>query len=98
MVIKRHIQFERKNDDLYTNVTISLQDALNGFELDIIHLDGHKVRVVRDKITWPGAKIKKKGEGMPNYENNNAKGDLYITFDVEFPKKELSAEQKQRKI
>ena len=29
---------------LYTNVTISLVDALNGFEMDIQHLDEHKVR------------------------------------------------------
>jgi hypothetical protein len=28
---------------LYTNVTISLVDALNGFEMDIQHLDEHKV-------------------------------------------------------
>lgn len=82
---------------MYTNITITLLDALNGFEVDIEHLDGHKVSVVRDKITWPGARIKKKGEGMPSYENNNVHGDLYITFDVEFPRKELSQEQKKCK-
>jgi DnaJ family protein B protein 11 len=32
---------------------------------------------------------------MPNYENNNVKGDLYITFDIEFPKTELTSEQKE---
>jgi DnaJ family protein B protein 11 len=58
-------------------------------------LDGHKVKIVREKITWPGAKIKKKGEGMPNYENNNVRGDLYITFDIDFPKNELTSEQKE---
>ncbi|CAD7085823.1 unnamed protein product [Hermetia illucens] len=95
-----HSRFERRGDDLYTNVTISLQDALVGFSMKIEHLDGHKVDVVRDKITWPGARIRKKGEGMPNYENNNLHGTLYITFDVEFPKKELSEEEKEeiRKI
>lgn len=35
--------FERRGDDLYTNVTISLVEALVGFEMDIVHLDGHKV-------------------------------------------------------
>ena len=40
----RHEHFERRGDDLYTNVTIGLVDALNGFEMDIEHLDGHKVR------------------------------------------------------
>ena len=89
-----HPQFERRNDDLYCNVTISLVDALSGFELEIEHLDGHKVKVTRDKITWPGARIRKKGEGMPNYDNNNLFGTLYITFDVAFPKGELSAEDK----
>jgi len=70
-------------------------DALNGFELDIPHLDGHKVHVVRDKITWPGARVRKKGEGMPNYENNNLYGVMYVTFDVAFPKGELDKEEKE---
>lgn len=90
-----HPKFERKEDDLYTNVTISLVDALSGFEMDIEHLDGHKVHVTRDRITWPGARIRKKGEGMPNYDNNNLFGTLYITFDVQFPKGELTKEQKE---
>nr|SVE74066.1 EOG090X02IK [Daphnia barbata] len=91
-----HSIFERRGDDLYTNVTISLADALAGFELDIEHLDGHKVHIVRDKVTWPGARIRKKGEGMPNYENNNLFGMLYVTFDVQFPKEELSTEVKEK--
>ena len=89
-----HDRFERRDDDLYTNVTISLVDALSGFEMDIEHLDGHKVHVTRDKITWPGARIRKKGEGMPNYDNNNLFGTMYITFEVQFPKGELTAEEK----
>lgn len=92
-----HAIFERKGDDLYTNVTISLQDALVGFKMEIEQLDGRKLTIEREKITWPGAKIKKKGEGMPNYENNNIRGSLYITFDVDFPKVQLSEEDKQSK-
>jgi DnaJ family protein B protein 11 len=53
--------------------------------MDVVHLDGHKVQITRDKVTWPGARMAKKGEGMPNYENNNVRGTLYITFDVNFP-------------
>lgn len=91
-----HTRFERRGDDLYTNVTVSLVDALSGFEMDIEHLDGHKVHVSREKVTWPGARIRKKGEGMPNYENNNLFGTLYITFDIEFPKGQLDAEEKEK--
>ena len=49
---------------------------------------------MRDKVTFPGAKIKKKDQGMPHYDNNHEKGDLYVTFDVAFPKGELPAETK----
>lgn len=45
-MFRRHRVFERRGDDLYTNVTISLVEALVGFEMDIVHLDGHKVLVV----------------------------------------------------
>lgn len=66
-----------------------------GFTLDIDHLDGHKVPITREKVTWPGARIRKNGEGMPNYENNNLRGTLYITFDVEFPKTQLGDTEKE---
>lgn len=36
--------FERRGDNLYTNLTITLRDALVGFTVDIKHLDGHLVR------------------------------------------------------
>ncbi|KAG7208799.1 hypothetical protein KM043_014992 [Ampulex compressa] len=90
-----HPVFERIGDDLYTNVTISMQDALIGFTMDITHLDGHKVTIQRDKITKPGARIRKKGEGMPNYNNNNLFGTLYITFNVAFPDTEFTDQQKE---
>lgn len=53
---------------------------------------------MREKITWPGARIKKKEEGMPNYDNNHVKGDLYITFDVEFPRGGLSDSEKDGRL
>ena len=74
---------------------ISLTDALSGFEVYIEHLDNHKVHVTREKITWPGTRIREKGKGMPNFENNNLYGTLYITFDVDFPKGELSEDDKE---
>lgn len=54
-----------------------------------------QVHIVRDKITKPGAKLWKKGEGLPNFDNNNIKGSLIITFDVDFPKEQLTNEQRE---
>lgn len=92
--VLKHKIFERKVLDLHTNVTISLEDALLGFTTHIKHLDGHKVKVERKEVTWPGATITKKGEGLPSNENYNIRGDLHITFDVEFPRGVLTQEQK----
>lgn len=54
-----------------------------------------QVHISRDKITRPGAKLWKKGEGLPNFDNNNIKGSLIITFDVDFPKEQLSEEARE---
>ena len=35
---------------------------------------------------------------MPNYENNNQFGTLFITFDVHFPKEAFTTEQKESKF
>lgn len=63
--------------------------------MELSHLDGHKVTVSRDKVTWAGARVRKKGEGMPNFENNNLHGNLYITFDIEFPKQDFTDQEKE---
>ena len=38
----------------------------------------------REKVTWPGARIQKKGEGMPNDENNMMKGTKSHHHQVTF--------------
>lgn len=50
--VEKHKLFERRGLDLYTNVTISLQQALNGFTMKIPHLDGHLFDVTRDKVSF----------------------------------------------
>ena len=84
-----------EDDNLFTNVTITLEDAPTGFETDIKHLDGHSVHVVRDKLTSPEARMMKPREGMPNYKNKNINDFLLITFDIDFPKAVLSEEDKK---
>lgn len=54
-----------------------------------------QVDIHRDKVTWPGARVQKAGEGMPNYDNNMIKGSMYITFDVEFPKGSFSESDRE---
>ena len=80
-----HKRFWRVGNDLYTNITISLEDALLGFETEIPHLDKHKTKVSRKEVTKPGTMIKIPKEGMMSYENNHVFGNMYVTFNVAFP-------------
>lgn len=81
-----HKVFERRQNDLKTTITITLKQALLGFEKEITHLDGRIITISRNKITRPGEVEKIRGEGMPVYEYPTDKGDLFITYQVEFPK------------
>ncbi|KAJ6468437.1 hypothetical protein C8R45DRAFT_1018793 [Mycena sanguinolenta] len=86
-----HESFERSGNDLLTNATITLSEALFGFSRILItHLDGRGVQV-----TSPAGKIIKhsdtiilRGEGMPVHKQPGTKGDLYLTFTIEMPDEE----------
>ncbi|CAG8506202.1 2091_t:CDS:2 [Acaulospora morrowiae] len=79
-----HPTFVRKGDDLYTKKTISLIDALTGFEKNFTHLDGRTIILKRDQVTQPGFIEVIKSEGMPQYRTKH-KGDLYVEYNVVFP-------------
>ncbi|CAG8550557.1 3665_t:CDS:2 [Diversispora eburnea] len=79
-----HPQFERNGDDLYTKETISLIDALTGFEKNFTHLDGRTVILKSDQVTQPGFVKVIKNEGMPQHRTKS-KGDLYVEYTVVFP-------------
>lgn len=81
-----HAVFERKDKDLKLKIEITLEEALLGFKRTIIHLDGHKVEVNREKlVTKPGLMIRIKKEGMPVFQQYGDFGDLLVTFIVNLP-------------
>lgn len=84
---KEHPVFKRKGADLLVKKTVSLNEALCGFEWKIEHLDGRDliVRSQPGEIIRPEAIKIIPNEGMPSYGNPFVKGNLYVVFDVEFP-------------
>ncbi|KAL5560632.1 hypothetical protein UlMin_036843 [Ulmus minor] len=74
-----HDRFKREGNDLHKTITITLVQALAGFEKTLKHLDDHLV----DISSKPKEVRKLKGEGMP-LPFSNKKGDLYVTFEVLF--------------
>ncbi|OAF68517.1 DnaJ domain protein 20 [Intoshia linei] len=91
---KKHPIYTRRGNDLHTNCTLTLEEALNGFNITIYHLDGHPILLSRNKITWYGARIKRSGQGMPLESDINKRGDMYVHFDVEFPRGEFNDAKK----
>ncbi|KAM7276712.1 hypothetical protein ACFE04_018578 [Oxalis oulophora] len=89
-----HDSFRREGKDLHATVTITLVQALVGFEKTIKHLDDHLVEIGTKTITKPKEVKKFKGEGMPLHYSNKM-GDLYVTFEVLFPSS-LTEEQKKK--
>ncbi|PPS00247.1 hypothetical protein GOBAR_AA20410 [Gossypium barbadense] len=89
-----HDRFRREGNDLHTTVTITLVQALVGFDKTIKHLDDHLVEIGSKGITKPKEVRKFKGEGMPLHFSNK-KGDLFVTYEVLFPTS-LTEDQKAK--
>ncbi|KAK3823518.1 MAG: hypothetical protein J3Q66DRAFT_332091 [Benniella sp.] len=85
---KPHGLFERSGADLSCKITLPLVEALCGFSKVLVtHLDGRGIHVEQPSgsVIKPGQVKKIVGEGMPHFKRPMDKGDLYITFEVEFP-------------
>jgi len=92
-----HAIFKRQGANLFLKKSISLFQSLTGFEFQLVHLDGHKLTIKSKKgaIVPPGAVQVVRGQGMP-LGHGTEMGDLYLEYDVEFPKSiNISESEKQ---
>jgi curved DNA-binding protein len=85
-------RFERKGNDLYTQVSVDVFTALLGGEVDVQTMSG-KVVLTIPPSTQPEQVFRLGGRGMPLLKKPQAKGDLYVRVKVKIPK-QLSAKQK----
>ncbi|KAM7274427.1 hypothetical protein ACFE04_016293 [Oxalis oulophora] len=93
---KPHPSFKRRSADLYVEHTLSLTEALCGFQFSLTHLDGRQLLIKSNpgEIIKPDQYKAVNDEGMPDYQRPFIKGRLYIQFKVVFPESgTLSPEQ-----
>ena len=85
----RHVLFTRKNADLLLELSISLADAILGFEKSVTHLDGLDIMLGTKKgeIVGTGDVLMVPGQGMPVYGQTNVRGRLFVRIHVEMPKR-----------
>jgi curved DNA-binding protein len=85
-------RFERKEDDLYTDVPIDLYTAVLGGEVKVSTLTG-EVLLTIPAGTQPGQTFRLAGRGMPHLSAANTFGDLFARIKVTLPRN-LTAHQK----
>ena len=82
--LQPHPKFERKGRDLYTEVEVSLDDAILGGETTVPTLLG-KVALAIPAETQNGQRFRLAGQGMPASNKSDQRGDLYATAKVKLP-------------
>ena len=103
-----HSNYRRKDNDLIYTQSITLEQALQSQPVKIKALDGRNIIATIDEIITPQTVKLIEGEGMPitqdpvtdalnHIRTQLPRGNLYIRFDIEFPKK-ISNSHKQSLI
>merc|ERR1711861_4307 len=82
---KPDARFKRRGNDLHTEMTITLKDALLGFTRTLHHLDGHEVIIENKGITAPRQVFKIAEEGMPVHNFPSQAGDLHVMVQIQMP-------------
>mmetsp|Transcript_30369 Transcript_30369/g.61230 ORF Transcript_30369/g.61230 Transcript_30369/m.61230 type:complete len:377 (+) Transcript_30369:272-1402(+) len=90
-----HEHYHRDGDHLYVTMEIPLVDALTGFSHEFTHLDGHKFTINVDGVTECDHVMRVSGKGMPRRGGRGGYGDLFITFEVDFPDALTKEQRKQ---
>jgi curved DNA-binding protein len=83
--------FERRGDDLYAKLEVSVYDAVLGGKVEFQTIKG-KVKIDIPKECSAGKIFRLAKQGMPKYGVTGESGDLYLTVKIELPKN-LSAKE-----
>jgi DnaJ homolog subfamily A member 2 len=95
--VKKHAIFQRQGADLFFDKTISLKEALLGFNFELPFLDGKKIKISSNpgEVISPGDIKTVKNKGLPFYKDLMNHGNLIIKFKIDFPEfKGLTSENK----
>jgi len=82
--VEPDLKYDRKNDDLYTNVPISVLDLITGTKLQFMTIGKKTFEVVIPPKTQPFQQLKIPGQGMPKV-NSNQFGDQILVLKPFMP-------------
>jgi molecular chaperone DnaJ len=82
--VRPHNLFERKDDDLYVNISVPLATAMLGGEVQVPTLKGTKLALRIPAETQNERVFRLTGQGMPRL-GDASRGDLLVTIKVILP-------------
>jgi molecular chaperone DnaJ len=83
--VKPHPFFDRRGDDLYTTVPITVTEAALGAKIEVPTVDGRSLLRVPPG-TNSGQKLRLRDKGVPSVRDPNHRGDQYVELQVIVPK------------
>lgn len=89
--VRRHPQFLREGSDIFSDITLSIPQAVLGDVIEVTTVYG-KVKLKVPPGTEPGSLIRIKDKGVASLRGG--KGDHFVRVKLEIPKK-LSLEEKK---
>ncbi len=78
--------FERKGDDLYTDVSVPFYDAALGGEVKVPTPKGTRLTMRLPAGVQSGQSLRLGGQGMPRLKSGGGFGDLYARVKITVPK------------
>jgi len=83
VVVKPHEFFERRGDDLYIKIPVTVSEATLGAKIEVPTIDGRSI-VRIPPGTNSGKTLRLKEKGVPS-ARNGARGDQYVEIQVVVP-------------
>jgi len=83
--VRPHPYFQRRGDDLYTAVPITVSEAALGAKIEVPTLDGRSLLRVPPG-TSSGQKLRLREKGVSSVRQPGKRGDMYVELQVVVPK------------
>ncbi|HSQ01608.1 MAG TPA: molecular chaperone DnaJ [Candidatus Dormibacteraeota bacterium] len=89
VAVRPHPLLERRGDDLYMDLPVTVSEAMLGATIEVPTADG-PVRVKVPALSQAGRQLRVKGKGVPHLRGGQ-RGDLYLRLRVHVPDRESTA-------
>lgn len=83
--VKSDGKFKRNGVDIYSELDVSVVDAILGGSRETETLDEDALEVIIPPGTQPGTKLRLKGKGVPGLSKPSQRGTLFVTINVKIP-------------